>query len=212
MSVEDWIAGGAFALVLVVLVVALIALEWSSLKHVRKDAGIQEHSGSRTGGVQRESLARSISKWIFAAMSPLFLLGTVLGIAIIGWRFLLWVVAFLVCIVVLLFGLVCFVRQRRMRYSTEGAAALARLVTKLKLDLPAGRHGVLDIQGIWVFDYPKVLFLFQSESAIKEAETSGLLLESAGKVTQAVRIELAFGRNRQSFDSRRAILATASKP
>ena len=98
-----------------------------------------------------------------------------------------------------------------MRCSPEGAAALTRLVAELRPQLLAGNQGVLEVEGVWAFDYPKVLVLFESDHALEQAKTGGLLSQLAGKVTEAVRNDLAFGQNRESFDPKQAVWATAER-
>jgi hypothetical protein len=130
---------------------------------------------------------------------------------VFGWSFIASIALVLVPgIVYLIFSMWMFVR-RRMRYSPDGARVLARLVEELRPQLLAGHLGVLEIVGAYFYNYPKVEVLFESDQALEEAKTSGLLACMADKVTQTVRGDSAFGRNRESFDPNQAVHATTSR-
>ena len=210
VSSEDIIAAGAFVLVIGALLVGYVH-NWT--KHMRHGEPGQPHLGARTApGSRAVSLLMSL---IGRIVAPVVVIGIVAAAVMAGWpaigSILTTLAAAVAAGVALFIVWVWWVRRRRMRYSPDGAAALGRLVATLSRRLLAGEHEVVAVEGVWGFDYPKVLVLFDSDRALEQATTSGLLSQLASEVAEAVRADVAFGRNRETFDSSQAVWATASK-
>jgi hypothetical protein len=210
VSWEDIIAAGAFVLVIGALLVGFI-YGWS--KHMGRAEPGQPHRGARTApGSRAASLLTSL---IGRIVAPVVVIGMVAAVVMAGWPAIVSILTALAAAVAagvtLLVAWLWWVRRRRMRCSPDGAAALGRLVATLSPRLRAGDHEVLSVEGVWAFDYPKVLVLFGSDRALEQATTSGLLSQLAAEVAEAVRADVAFGRNRETFDSSQAVWATASR-
>ena len=202
MSNDDIVAAAAFFLTIGGLVVAYLFGAW---KHTRGGQAVQQQEGPATGPGP-PWLAR-----IAGMLVPVLALAFVFLMATLGWRAAIAaLLSVLSLAAALLVGVVWWVRRHRMRYSPEGAAALARVVATLRARL-LDELGIVAVEGIWAFDYPKVLVLFDSDSALQKARTSGALTQFATEVAGAVRGDAAFGRNRETFKSSEAVWATSSR-
>ncbi|MCX7099825.1 MAG: hypothetical protein NTV43_18175 [Methylococcales bacterium] len=133
-------------------------------------------------------------------------------------EFLLNLAPFLLLLGVLLAGIIlivlffaCWIFFGSMRYSPEANIALQRLMSELRSQASYQNQGVLKIESIWTFGYPKVAVLFESSHALEQATMAGLLEQLAIRVTHFVKSEPAFGRNRGSFDPKQAIWAIADR-
>jgi len=93
----------------------------------------------------------------------------------------------------------------RMSYSLEADLSLKRFIKDLRIELVAENQGILEIEGVWGYDWPKVVILFESKQALEEAETNGLLKQLAYRITDAVNSDPSYGPNRKWFDSKEAV-------
>ena len=202
MNREDFIAIAA-----VVLGIAL-AVIYSWREEARRISRLQPE-GTKTSDIPRKLPLR---EYLTFLMAPLVVLGVAVGLGrVFGWSFVASIALVLVPGIAILVLLAWRFQRRRMRYSPEGARVLALLVEELRPQFLAGHHGVLEIVGAYFFDYPKVEVLFESDQALEEAKTGGLLARLADKITETVRGDSAFGRNRESFDPNQAVHATTSR-
>ncbi len=119
--------------------------------------------------------------------------------------------AVVIAIILLFACWILLVRCRRMRYSPGADNALQRLIRELRSQISSQYQDVLEIEGIWAFDYPKVAVLFGSNHALEQATKNGYLDQLAIRVTHVVKSEPDFGRNRGSFDAKQAIWAMADR-
>jgi len=101
--------------------------------------------------------------------------------------------------------------DNRVRCSPDSRAALQRLVGEIRTILLEGKISVLQVEGIWLYSYPKVIILCESDDALRQLNRSGLLSRITSKVGDAVKHDPTFGWNRESFDEQQGISATANK-
>jgi len=101
--------------------------------------------------------------------------------------------------------------RRRMHYSPDADAALKALAEELQSELLGQSNGILEVEGIYLGGYPKVMVLFGSEHAFEQAKQNGLLDRLANRVADVVRSEAVFGRNRESFDQKQAVWAMTDR-
>jgi hypothetical protein len=99
----------------------------------------------------------------------------------------------------------------RVRCSPDSRAVLQRLAGEIRTILLEGKISVLQVEGIWLYSYPKVIILCESDNALRQLNESGLLSRITSKVGDAVKHDPTFGRNRESFDEQQGILATAKE-
>jgi len=98
-----------------------------------------------------------------------------------------------------------------MHYSPDADAALKALAEELQSELLGQSNGILEVEGIYLGGYPKVMVLFGSEHAFEQAKQNGLLDRLANRVADVVRSEAVFGRNRESFDQKQAVWAMTDR-
>ena len=111
----------------------------------------------------------------------------------------------------LFLGWVFLSGRKRMHYSVEADAAFRRAVEEIQTVLVAESESIRRVEGIWLYGYPKVAILFATDEALRQAKENGLLDRIAGKAGETVRRDTAFGPNRESFDQRQAVWATAER-
>jgi hypothetical protein len=114
-------------------------------------------------------------------------------------------------VVALLKVRVFFFGRTRMNYSPEADSAFQRFVEEIRSALVAENESILQIEGVWLYGYPKIVILFTTDDALSQAKGSGLIDRIASNVGEVVRDDPSFGRNRESFDRQQAVWATADK-
>ncbi len=92
-----------------------------------------------------------------------------------------------------------------MSYSLVADLALKRLAQDLRMELVAKHPGILEVEGIWGYGWPKVAILFESQQALEQAGKNGLLDQIAGRIADAVQRDPAYGRSRKLFDAKEAV-------
>jgi hypothetical protein len=138
---------------------------------------------------------------------PMHFLSSLTFVEVFG----LSIVVISLVVVALLKGRVFFIGRTRMNYSPEADTAFQRFVGAIQGTLVAENEAILQIEGVWLYGYPKVAILFTAEDALSQAKESGLIDRIASNLATAVRDDPAFGRNRESFDRQQAVWATADK-
>ena len=106
---------------------------------------------------------------------------------------------------------VFFSDRARMKYSPKADAAFQRFLEGLRSALVAENESILQVEGVWLYGYPKIAILFTTDDALSQAKGSGLIDRIASNVGEVVRDDPSFGRNRESFDRQQAVWATADK-
>ena len=114
-------------------------------------------------------------------------------------------------VVALLKVRVFFFGRTRMKYSPEADAAFQRFVEEIRSALVPQNESILQVEGVWLYGYPKIVILFTTDDALSQAKGSGLIDRIARNVGEVVRDDPSFGRNRESFDRQQAVWATADK-
>ncbi|MBK7421944.1 MAG: hypothetical protein IPJ48_01945 [Propionivibrio sp.] len=110
-----------------------------------------------------------------------------------------------IAVSVLVIPVVAFNCVPSMSYSLNADVALKRLVQDLRTELVVGSQGILDVEGIWGYGWPKVVILFSSIEALEKAEANGFINQLASRITEMVKSDRAYGRNRNMFDSKEAV-------
>ncbi|MBN8451055.1 MAG: hypothetical protein J0M13_19040 [Candidatus Accumulibacter sp.] len=110
-----------------------------------------------------------------------------------------------IAIAVVVVPVVAFNCIPRMSYSVLADVALKRLAQDLRMELVAQGLGILEVEGIWGYGWPKMAILFESPEALEQAGKNGLLDRLAGRIAEAVRGDPAYGRSRKSFDAKKAV-------
>ncbi|MBL8415071.1 MAG: hypothetical protein JNM42_11600 [Propionivibrio sp.] len=112
---------------------------------------------------------------------------------------------FAIAISILVIPVVAFNCVPSMSYSLNADVALKRLVQDLRKELVMGSQGILEVEGIWGYGWPKVVILFSSREALEEAEANGFMNQLARRITDVVKSDRAYGRSRKMFDSKEAV-------
>jgi hypothetical protein len=110
-----------------------------------------------------------------------------------------------ITISILVIPVVAFNCVPSMSYSIIADVALKRLVQDLRTELVVGSQGILEVDGIWGYGWPKVVILFASKEALEKAEANGLINQLASRITDVVKSDRAYGRSRKMFDSKEAV-------
>jgi len=131
-------------------------------------------------------------------------LGLVIVVPIIEYTFNVSALA-AIAIAVVAVPVVAFNCVPRMSYSVGADLALKRLAQDLRPDLVAESQGILDVEGVWVYNWPKVAVLYESQNALEQAEANGLVNQIACRIADAVRRDPAYGLHRKLFDSKQAV-------
>lgn len=98
---------------------------------------------------------------------------------------------------------------KRMNYSEDASEALQQFAQALGRRLVSEQTGITKVTAMWAYGYPKIALLFSSTAAFEKAKSSDLLSKIATDVSEFVRRDEAFGRNRDSFDVKQALYFTA---
>jgi hypothetical protein len=204
MNLKDKIALSVFVIIIGAFIIKLMQLSINNY-HSKKNFH-KPKINERKPEFSFNYIASRVTGVIFLIL----MLWVIFGVVNIGLPFIWSMVEILFSVIILVLILASFIRNQRMCYTRDGALGLKQLVGELKQQNNAGELGVLDIEGVWASGYPKVLLLFESDDFVEQAQTTGLLSRIEAKVTDTVRSELSFGPNRDSFDAKQAIWATAN--
>jgi|APTNR8051073442_1049403.scaffolds.fasta_scaffold13072_4 hypothetical protein len=131
-------------------------------------------------------------------------LGLVLAVPIIKYTFNVSALA-AIAIAVVAVPVVAFNCLPQMSYSLGADLALKHLAQDLRLELVSEDHGILDVAGVWVYNWPKMAVLYESQHSLEQAEASGLVDKLGHRFADIVRSDPAYGRGRKSFDPKQAV-------
>lgn len=116
-----------------------------------------------------------------------------------------------IAIAIVVVPVVAFNCIPRMSYSSAADLALKRLAQDLRMELVANGLGILEVGGIWVYNWPKVVILFESTQALEQAKENGFLDQLASRIAESVQGNPAYGRNRSFFDAKEAVLGISEQ-
>jgi len=147
--------------------------------------------------------------WIPMKMDAKFflysvLLGLVSAVPILKYTFEISTLS-AIAISILVIPVVAFNCVPSISYSLNADVALKRLVQDLRTELVVGSQGIMEVEGIWVYGWPRVVILFSSMEALKEAEGNGLINQLARRITDVLKSDRSYGLNRKMFDSKEAV-------
>ena len=94
-----------------------------------------------------------------------------------------------------------------LRRSPDSNAALHRLAGEIRTTLLLEKISVLRFEGIWEYNFPKVIIICASNDALRQLNDSGLLGRIAKRVGDGVKGDPTFGIDLRSFDECQGVWA-----
>lgn len=120
---------------------------------------------------------------------------------------LIGLTAAIAIVIVVLFATMALIADlRRMKFSKARDDLLKQIALEVNELLTSHSVKFLEATNVWIYGYPKIKLLFETEADIADAKKSGKLELIAQHITQSIHDNPVFGRGRKQFDKSQSLL------